>query len=424
MTKTVAGEQVRKTMRKSRRSNHGFGWHGLAQSGRVSSRAPHPTDVVGRACHAALPHGRGSDRLCEIPISHALASHWEIAGRDSRRRTCEILDNCKCCQGRAGFSHQRRAVTLLEMLLAMSLLVLLSSMTYWFYSSALRTRETGTQFAQKLQLSRVVLQRLAGEIRQASIITADQRVGLRGEAERIWLSTLRVPSREVSLPRGTFEDPPPGEYDLVKVEYKIARHPDIEHPDGYPEALGLARVEHRIPRPDSAQTGEAFEDEEVILPPVDGNEDGNGQTDEDYADAAEERRLFKDEEESQAALGPDINWEELYSKEIRFLRFCYYDGARWWDDWDVAGESPLPQLVQVTIGFESHPPFDDKFGFRDEEAERFCTCLNEDPVDCLPLPEDQYTMTVRVPQADPLFRSRVAKETQSLLQEVGTEAPQ
>ena len=51
------------------------------------------------------------------------------------------------------------------------------------------------------------------------------------------------------------EEPPPAEYDLVKTEYWIARHPEILHEDGWERALGLARVEHRIPRPDSAQTG-------------------------------------------------------------------------------------------------------------------------------------------------------------------------
>ena len=36
--------------------------------------------------------------------------------------------------------HHRRGVTLLEIVLAMGLLALMSSMTFWFYDSTLRTR--------------------------------------------------------------------------------------------------------------------------------------------------------------------------------------------------------------------------------------------------------------------------------------------
>jgi hypothetical protein len=84
----------------------------------------------------------------------------------------------------------------------------------------------------------------------------------------------------------------------------------------------------------------------------------------------------------------------------------------------VAGENPLPQLVMVTIGFEMHPPFESEFGERDEEAEKFCTCMNREPMDCEPLPLDQMATTVRVTQADTFFRSRITRETQSLLEQV------
>ena len=308
--------------------------------------------------------------------------------------------------------YRCRGVTLLEMLLAMSLLVLLSSMTYWFYFSALESQERDTLAARKLQLARVVLQRIANEIRQASLITADNRVGIRGAPERIWLSTLRVPSRDLSRERSTNEGPPPAEYDLVKIEYKIARHPEILHEDGYEAALGLARVEHRIPRPDSAETGAAFEDEERVFSR---GEDG---------ELIGEELLLGDDEDGPGFGGEaDINWEELYATEVKFLRFCYFDGYTWWDRWEIVGENPLPQLVKLTIGFEMHPPFDAELGVRDPEAEEFCTCLNRDPIDCEPLPDDQFTRTIRVAQADPFFRSRVTRETQALLQQLGEGMP-
>ncbi len=70
----------------------------------------------------------------------------------------------------------------------------------------------------------------------------------------------------------------------------------------------------------------------------------------------------------------------------------------------------------VTLGFEGHAPFGEELGR--EENEEFCECLNEDPVDCEPLPYDQYSRVVRVSQADPLFRSRISRETQSFMEEL------
>lgn len=302
-----------------------------------------------------------------------------------------------------------RGVTLLEVVLAMGLLVLLTSMTYWFYSSVLGTQRASTEEAQKLRLMRVVLNRIAKEINQASVITADNRVGIRGEPERLWLSTLRVPSKNLAQKRSKREKPPPGEYDIVKTEYKIARHPEIIHEEGYEVPLGLARVAILIPRADSAETGKAFEDEERIV--------GSGEEADAIAEALLEEALFGgEEEEAEPTVAEEIQWEELYAPEIRYLRLCYFDGHSWWDDWDIQGENPLPQLVMVTLGFEGHAPFGEEFGRGVNEE--FCECLNNDPVDCEPLAPDQFSAVVRVAQADPLFRSRISRETQDFVKKL------
>ncbi len=325
--------------------------------------------------------------------------------------------------------HARRGVTLLEITLAMGLLVVLSSMTYWFYGSALRTSERGVGEATSLRLARVVLDRLATEIRQAAVITADDRVGLRGGPEAKWLSSYRVPGRQQSEERRFRKKPPPGEYDLTKVQYRIVRHPEIEHPDGYEFPLGLARIEVLIPRPDLMALEEALEDEgsragkEDDGESVDGSEgdfiEGTSDDEEGLVEGMlEEPFLDEEEERGDISLGPDINWEELYAPEIRYLRLCYFDGSKWWDSWDLTGENPLPQLVLVTIGFEPRPPFGQEFGLEDEVNEEFCECLNEEQLDCEPLAPDQFSIVVRVPQADPLFRSRISRETQSLVEQM------
>jgi hypothetical protein len=224
---------------------------------------------------------------------------------------------------------------LLEIVLAMGILVVVSSMTYWFYSSALATGESGTDMAYRFRLSRVVLDRIATEIRQAAAITADNRVGIRGEPERIWLSPYRVPSREQSRERSLRDEPRPPEYDLTKVEYKIARHPEILDEDGHEFALGLARIEVSVPRPlpvlavkelgDGEGTDDA-EGEEIGV--EDEQFEGDPFEDELFEDESFEDELFEDEfagddeDEGDASLTPDINWEELYAPEIRYLRFC------------------------------------------------------------------------------------------------------
>lgn len=321
---------------------------------------------------------------------------------------------------------RRRAVTLLEVALAMGLLVALSSTTYWFYASALETRRQETETARKLRLTRVILDRISNEIRQASLVTQGGRVGLRGEPERIWLSTLRVPRRAFGQDL-YFEDSEAtvGQYDMVKVEYRIARHPEILDEDGHERALGLARVELLTPRQDSAETGKAFEDRSLtdsafLSGPNPQNQQSGGAAGGDAGDEAgdgaflDDDEYFGDEDENSGSDPVDeINWEELYAPEIKHLRFCYFDGRNWWNDWNVQGENPLPQAVMIVIGFEGHPPFGEEEG-TSEDLE-FCECMNaEETIECEELDDDQIATVVRVPQADPLFRSRVQRETQAL----------
>lgn len=327
----------------------------------------------------------------------------------------------------------RRGVTLLEIMLAMGLLVLLTSLTYWFYGSSLQTRQRGTVEAQRLRLVRAVMDRMGTEIRQASVVTSDGRVGLRGEAERLWLSTLRLPSRNTVEVLDNLRAQTAGEFDLVKVEYKIVRHPDILTDEGYERPLGLARVEITVPRADSAQLGVASGGRpRTVESGRTGSAASEGTADNDNAPAfdplIDEARLdqeFFGTQIDRDVLNPEneIAWEELYAPEILYLRFCYFDGNRWWDDWDVRGENPLPQLVQATIGFAPHPPFDTEFA--DDDVREFCLCQNRDPSDCPPLPAGEYTAVVRIPQADPLFRSRMTRETQDFAQRLqeGGQAP-
>lgn len=356
-------------------------------------------------------------------VSRSLKNpHEETAGRPSGTKQAMRAANpavkCGAILSRPS-GTPLRGVTLLEVVLAMSLLVILTAMTYWFYGSSLATRERGNADAQRLRQVKSLLERMATEIRQASAISSNQRVGIRGEAERIWLNSYRVPSREVAQERKAIAPAAPEEFDLVKVEYKIARHPDLLNDEGWEIPLGLGRVEIAVPRADSAQTGEAFEDQG---PRPTGRPSAEAESEADnpllQPTEADLDAEFFGRQRGSEEVDPlhEVQWDELHAPEIKFLRFCYSDGRTWWDDWDVLGENPLPQLVMVTIGYTEEPPFDSEFVRQDQEE--FCTCLNLDPPDCLPLKKDQYQMVVRVAQADPLFRSRVTRETQGYVEQI------
>lgn len=313
-----------------------------------------------------------------------------------------------------------RGFTLLEVVLAMGILVLVTSMTYWFYSSSLDTRRAATEVDQRQQLVRLVLDRMAAEIRQTSLTATLGQGSIRGEPERLTMVTHRLPGRSVAEDYLYDDELPAQEYDLVSVDYHVVRHPEAQDAEGWDLPLGLARVERRMPY---------LPPQEELLSSTEeatGDETSGGDTEGELTGELEEL-LAGDSAatESDTKTLEDVDWDALYAPDIVYLRFCYFDGLRWWDTWDVQSENPLPQIVQVTIGFEPRAPLGEGLGY-DQAIEEFCTCQNEDEgaEECLPLAADLYQITVRVPQADTFFRSRVARETQALAEELAGEAAQ
>jgi hypothetical protein len=255
-----------------------------------------------------------------------------------------------------------RAFTLMEMVISTSLLVMLLGSMYWFYFSSLENRDEGIAQSRDVQLARVILNRIADEIRQASGNASGYGPGIIGGPNAISVNTVTLPTKELMRKRSIMQQQVAKQFDIQEARYYIAWDEENLDDNNDPRALGLVR---RVTR--------TFNQAIII--------EGEEGTDE------------------AAAIK-----EELYAPEIKFLEFRYFDGATWWDRWEEYNGNSLPQIVRITVGYtpilpEEYEEFelvDDNF-LRDESEQE-------------ELPPDQYTTFVRLVQADIFFGSRLSRE--------------
>ncbi len=250
--------------------------------------------------------------------------------------------------------NRRAGFTLLEVLLALSLMVMTLSAVLIFYGEMLGARRQGTQMAQSAQLDRVILAQLTREIRQARRIQEFRRLdeegekGLGGKLLGIELWTYEVPSREHMKERPISESNVPAEYDLRHVQYYLIRADNLEDDDGNPRVFGLARKENKLRNRPVVVEGEEGDD------PV-----------------------------------------ELIAPEIKYLEFRYFDGAQWTSRWENADNASLPQAVRVTIGRKPVPEDDETLDEGLPDEDRFAR------IDEVVHP-DRVTTVVPVMMADPV----------------------
>ncbi|NOX58291.1 MAG: prepilin-type N-terminal cleavage/methylation domain-containing protein, partial [Planctomycetes bacterium] len=264
--------------------------------------------------------------------------------------------------------HSRRGFTLLEVIIAIALMVMLMAILFAFYDNALTQREEGAERSRKAQLARVVLERMAREIRQAVGAIPGYGVGVFGFKDKVEVNTIVLPDRKLSERRSIRNRRLPPQFDLQQIRYYIAWDEENLDDEGNPRALGLVR-----------RLSKTYLRNAVVV----------SQEVDDAAEATDEAELaFK---------------EELYAPEIRFLEMKYFDGATWWDSWQLTQGNSLPQIVRITIGFEPViPEAEDLDIVEDDFLE------GEEKVD--PLPLDRYSILVRPEQADVFFGSRMSRE--------------
>jgi len=262
---------------------------------------------------------------------------------------------------------RRRAVTLLEVMLALALITLISGLMFTFYDASLRSRDWGTRQMGDNQLARVIGMKIGEEIRSAVGPDWGVGAGISGKKDQITIQTVALTDKNLFYPRSIKDAPVQPEYDLREIQYYLAYDEEETHeyPDGTQAwaPLGLVRREKR----NRFQT--------VVI-------------------------------ENKAEM-VDL---DLLAPEMKYLRFRYFDGVDWWEDWQMGGQSSgqgrgqaLPVAVEVTVGYSEIPP---------EEEQDFDLENDTGLTPALPEPYSPtaFTAAFRLLQADEsLLQSRSGK---------------
>ena len=280
----------------------------------------------------------------------------------------------------------RRGMTLLEVLLSLTLIVLMMSGIFGFYKTVLQVRQEGSVLAQDVLLTRAILDRIADEIRHATDIVPGDGIGFRGDRNTITIVLSRMTENYsyIEYDDTVIENMPAPQLDLIRVKYELREDPqEVDDEEGLPIVYGLFRSEQKVFDPNP----------EVI---VDLDTDLSGE---------------QEVEDLPIETAPVTT--ELYAPEIKYLRFQYFDGMQWLDQWQTVDEFggidmgqaaatgkasyALPQAVMITIG---------RVRATREELELTKQGSEEEEEDEIHHP-DRFTIVVHVLQSDPsLITSR------------------
>jgi hypothetical protein len=277
---------------------------------------------------------------------------------------------------RSNSFSRRRALTLIELLLALGLIVLVCALMFIFYDQIMRSRERGRRVVTEGHLARVVANKIADEIRSASGTLMGAGPGVNGKSRVITMQTTLLPDKETLLPRSIKDRTMPAQCDARTIQYYLAYDDSGSHdyPDGSsgPVPLGLVRTEVKT--------------------------------------------LFQPEINDLQEVSEHI---DLFAPEIKYLRFRYFDGAEWLERWQIGAgmggmANALPQAVEVTVGYEELPP--------EKEDELDFDNKNFKPAPSEPYSPKTYTVLVWLPQADAFLGSRLIRAQEMLASNPQTEA--
>lgn len=271
-----------------------------------------------------------------------------------------------------GRSRGGRAFTLLEVLIALSLTVVLLGVLMSFYWETMKVRQSAVDIADRTQLARQVLSRIANELRGAvgiDEIRFPVEHRLLGDRRQISFLTTALPRSDQYQFTGEFDEQPPARADMTQLTYWLWIDPENTDEDGEPIVGGIIRTEK--------QTLNQYLVEEDD--PLDVRND-------------------------------------LWSYELGYLEFRYFDGVEWTTVWDATQGNSLPHMIMVTVGFKpiTQAELDDQ-DLNTQTANPF------DP-DAEPGSHpDRYSIIVRLPAADQFFGARFERVGKQLAEQLGVE---
>lgn len=266
----------------------------------------------------------------------------------------------------------RPGLTLVELLLALGLIVLVSAMMFLFYETTLRSRDRGTRIMMDDQLARSMANRIAEELRSANGFVPGLGPGVTGDDRTLSIQTVVLPDKLLFLQRSIKDQPLPAECDVRHVQYYLTYDPDEdkhEYANGTTGQAPMGLVRREI------------------------------------------RTLYQQVQDQSKSQSVDL---DLVAKEIKYVRFRYFDGVDWVDKWDIGKDlegslgNSLPQAVEVTVGYKELPPKDETQIEAEKEQDQN---RESDLLPSVPEPYDPttFTVVVRLPQADPFLGSRMMR---------------
>lgn len=237
----------------------------------------------------------------------------------------------------------RTAFTLLEVLISLGLMIGMLAGVFTFYMTVLKANDAGTRASRDALVANALLRRIAEEIRHACDIVPGDGLGFSGTHDQIVIVRTKLPEGYAFEKHDGITDQfPPGQQDIARITYELVWDDELKDDEGVKVCHGLLRSEQRTFDPNPT----------FVVKASDSSSNGLGAAQDDGTDAQNKN--------TGVVIPVD---RELVAPEIKYVRFEYFDGAKWMDKWQnqqqqsgddltglSGGDHALPQAVRVTLG--------------------------------------------------------------------------
>ena len=273
----------------------------------------------------------------------------------------------------------RRAMTLLEVVISIALIAMLLSSLLTFCWQTLEIRDQAIAVSDRTQIVQQVLHHIGEELRGCVGLeaVAFPITVFEGERRRVTFVTAPLPSSDSYTVYTESDRAPAAKQDLREITYELWVDPEETTDDGEPLVAGIVRTERR-----------------AIDPYL---------TEEEVPEGEELLHIHRD----------------LWSPELGYLEFRYFDGVEWSTTWNVTQGNPLPHLIQITVGFDSILTDE----LEDSDLEEYPIDNDHYPLGPdIPNP-DRYSLIVKLRAADQTFASRLYRLGDEMQETYGFNLP-